>query len=280
MRVILLWSILSILLAVATLLTFPTISHQLSFSIPFILSVAAGYFYRSKNYTGYTPFLCFVIPLIGFILLIVALNPLLIGLLIPEITIAWISGFAAGYMLRKVKRVSAKAAVLAISTGLLLLTTLRFIPLMMIQLHSSTVFEKINLPAEFSLGEKGKSISTKGKVVVLDFWNTGCGPCFKQQPIIKAIHENFAGRNDVIILAVNVDKDSLRATPKQQKLMASPIWHDHSGNLAKEFRITDVPVIAVIDREGAVRWVIKGFNKDIGAALEDVLSAKIEECLK
>ncbi|MCU0433270.1 MAG: TlpA family protein disulfide reductase [Bacteroidia bacterium] len=279
MRIKLLWLFLGLLVSVGTLFTFPSQSSKISFCVPFILAFITGYFYKSgKSYSTTHLYWFWAIP-VCFLILVYYLNQVHIFLLIPEIIIAWILGFTAGYIVKMVSGTIAKTVAFILSLATLLLITFTVIPSVILYTRSSEVAVRVNLPKSFYIESKRETISTPGKVVILDFWNTGCGPCYKQQPIIKSVHNRFQNNTDVVFVAVNIDHDSIRATPSQIRVMTSPIWHDSIGNLTRQFRITSVPVIAVIDREGVVRWVIKGFNSDIESKLEDVLIEQIERCL-
>jgi len=52
-------------------------------------------------------------------------------------------------------------------------------------------------------GNKVLLSSFKGKVLVLDFWNTNCAPCFKKFPILQQLSEKYQSNPDIVILAVN-----------------------------------------------------------------------------
>jgi thiol-disulfide isomerase/thioredoxin len=279
MRIKLLWLFLGLLVAVGTLFTFPCQSSKISFCIPFILLFIAGYFYKSgKRYSVAHLYWFWSIP-VCFLLLIYYLNQVHIFLLIPELLIAWVLGFTAGYVVKRMSGKIGKIIAFTSSLATLLLITFIVIPSLILYTHSSEVAVRVYLPKSFYIESKREAIFTTGKVIILDFWNTGCAPCYKQQPIIESVHNHFQNNQDVVFVAVNIDRDSIRATPGQIGLMASPIWHDSTGNLARQFRISSVPVIAVVDREGVVRWVIKGFNSDIDTKLGDVLIEQIERCL-
>lgn len=46
----------------------------------------------------------------------------------------------------------------------------------------------------------------KGKVVMLEFWATWCGPCQTSMPKVKALHDNYSSKG-LVVLAISIDQD-------------------------------------------------------------------------
>jgi peroxiredoxin len=100
----------------------------------------------------------------------------------------------------------------------------------------------------------------RGKVVYLDFWASWCNPCTKAIPAIEQLRKEFP-ETDFQVLAVNVDKSKKKAT---QFLDKTPIGYpsvaDPRGKLPRRFGLETMPTSYLIDREGVIRYVHRGFR--------------------
>jgi peroxiredoxin len=92
----------------------------------------------------------------------------------------------------------------------------------------------------------------KGRVVVLDFWATWCGPCMQSMPLVEEVVREFAGR-DVELFAVNLEEDPehVKSVAERHKLKI-PVAFDRDGVVAAKYAVTAIPQTVVIDREGKI----------------------------
>ena len=94
-----------------------------------------------------------------------------------------------------------------------------------------------------------------GKVTILNFWATWCGPCRKEIPDLDAIHTEYSGKG-VMVLGVSVDRgpdvlDEVAAFVSNHK-MSYPVVIDN-GELEQLFgNIRAIPTTFIIDREGKI----------------------------
>jgi thiol-disulfide isomerase/thioredoxin len=99
----------------------------------------------------------------------------------------------------------------------------------------------------------------RGKVVLLDFWASWCNPCRESFPWMDSAQETLGNRG-LVVVAVNVDHDRQLALDFLQDNPASfKILYDPDGEVARQFRFTDMPTSYLIDRSGHVRFVHQGF---------------------
>lgn len=117
--------------------------------------------------------------------------------------------------------------------------------------------------------------SLLGKVVVLDFWATWCGPCRAQHPLYEQVKRRFAGREDVVFIAVSTDENRESVTPFLDSMGWSKSVYYEDG-LASSQRISSIPTTMVLDREGAVASRLHGFVAD---TFVDILTARINAAL-
>lgn len=115
----------------------------------------------------------------------------------------------------------------------------------------------------------------RGKVVYLDFWASWCAPCATALPIIDSFREEF-GSDDFQVLAVNVDSDPEKALRfLSMRPVGYPSVADPEGELPEKFEVETMPTSFLIDRNGVIRLVHRGFKKSD----EDALRSEIRKLL-
>lgn len=103
-------------------------------------------------------------------------------------------------------------------------------------------------------GETFSTSELRGKVVLVNFWATYCGPCMKDMPKVIDAHRKFSPRGyETIAVAVWRDDPDRVAQYTSKHALPFRVALDSSGELAREFgnvRIT--PTIFLIDKNGKV----------------------------
>lgn len=118
--------------------------------------------------------------------------------------------------------------------------------------------------AEFNLpslsGGNLSLASLKGKVVLLDFWASWCGPCKEELPELEKIKAAYAAKG-VAVVTVNIDKDRENAQSMVKKLkLTLAVALDPSGGTAGKYGLPTMPSSYVVDKTGVVRYVHEGFR--------------------
>ncbi len=117
----------------------------------------------------------------------------------------------------------------------------------------------------------------RGKVIVINFWATWCGPCLTELPLFEKTITKFKDDKDVVFLALTTDEDRELVAPylKQYKFNI-PV--SHAEYLDDFFAITSIPTTIILDRKGQVSFRQAGYNprEDFVA----MLTEKIEETKK
>ncbi|MEO8796757.1 MAG: TlpA disulfide reductase family protein [Polyangiaceae bacterium] len=107
----------------------------------------------------------------------------------------------------------------------------------------------------------------KGKVVILDFWATWCGPCNAEAPILDQVAKKYADRG-LIVVGVSQDSDPITPTRwTKAKGVSYPMMFDDQRT-ADRFGIDGLPTMIVLDRDGVVRAVRVGVTQK--SELEDL----------
>lgn len=130
---------------------------------------------------------------------------------------------------------------------------------------------------EFTLATlSGQTVSSKellGKIVVLNFWATWCGPCRQELPILQHI-ESSISRDDVLFYAINTEgKPETVRNFIDDTTLSLPVLMDEEGQVAEKFGVISIPRTFVIDKTGKVRFVHRGFSNSLGLRLK----AELEE---
>ena len=104
-----------------------------------------------------------------------------------------------------------------------------------------------------------------GKVVLLNFWATWCGPCRVEMPAMEELYRTFS-RKDFEILAVSTDAQGVSVTRpfQQENHLTFPILHDADYRVGLTYGARSLPMTFMVDRQGIVRHQIFG-ARDWGA---------------
>jgi len=101
----------------------------------------------------------------------------------------------------------------------------------------------------------------KGKVVILDFWATWCGPCRRGIPEFIELQEEF-GDEKLVILGISVDQGDLSVVPKfaEQYGINYPVLYANQDIQMKYGPINSIPTAFIIDKEGKARDMAVGLR--------------------
>src|SRR5881409_1636675 len=107
---------------------------------------------------------------------------------------------------------------------------------------------------------EGRTVSLaqfRGKIVMLDFWATWCGPCRISMPILDRLQKEFS--DDMVLLAVNLrePRDIVRDYVARQNVRSRVVL-DLEGNVGEEYESESIPMQVIIDQEGVVQHVSIG----------------------
>ena len=113
------------------------------------------------------------------------------------------------------------------------------------------------LAPDFQLpGLDGQMVSLsdfRGKVVLLNFWATWCGPCRAEMPFLQQVHEERSGEG-LVILAVNIGESQSEVEEFMESLNLSFLTVlDTSQKVARQYNIRGIPTTFFIDKDGVIQ---------------------------
>jgi thiol-disulfide isomerase/thioredoxin len=155
------------------------------------------------------------------------------------------------------------------------------------RLKAELAKKMINLPApQFTLKDmdgKEVALSTlKGKVVVVDFWATWCGPCIASFPTMQTAVNKYKDNPDVAFLFIDTWENDSNRVQKVTEFVAKNKYTFHvlyddpkakEGNefvVVKDFEVEGIPTKFVIDRNSNIRFKSVGYNSNAEEALKEL----------
>ncbi|MFN0119909.1 MAG: redoxin family protein [Blastocatellia bacterium] len=113
----------------------------------------------------------------------------------------------------------------------------------------------------------------RGKVLIINFWATWCGPCRYEMPMLEKAMVKYAKDPDVVFLALSTDEDRTLVAPylKEQKYKLPVAYAESLEDL---FGVNSIPTTIIFDKKGAVAWRQAGIVQ--GEDFVALLSEKIE----
>jgi thiol-disulfide isomerase/thioredoxin/tetratricopeptide (TPR) repeat protein len=116
----------------------------------------------------------------------------------------------------------------------------------------------------------------KGKVLVINFWATWCGPCRALEPIYAKLAAQYSGNAGVVFLSANCDDDESLVGPylAERKPRSSEVFSD---GLAELFGVDSFPTVLILDHAGKVVFRANGFDpetieRDLGDAIRQAVT--------
>jgi len=119
-------------------------------------------------------------------------------------------------------------------------------------------------------GQKLKLSDYRGKVVVLVFWGSWCGPCMADVPDWRELTTKYAGRPFTVVGVNSGDtKDGVKTAMKEQKMTWPILFDGEDGPIMRKWNVLSFPMVYVIDTAGVIRY--KHGVEDYDKAIADLI---------
>lgn len=101
----------------------------------------------------------------------------------------------------------------------------------------------------------------RGNIILINFWASWCGPCRKEMPVLQKLQDKYQDLG-VQVWGINVEQENQAGKDFLADLSLSfPIFFDPTNTLSKTYQVEAMPTTVIIDRDGHVRYVYKGYKE-------------------
>lgn len=116
----------------------------------------------------------------------------------------------------------------------------------------------------------------RGRIVVMDFWASWCGPCIQTMPLVEQAVDEL-GSEDVHLVAVNIQESVRRVEAAVERLqLKATVLLDVDGEIAAAYSANAIPQTVIVDREGRVTHVFVGGGSRVAAQFKAALRSVLE----
>lgn len=116
----------------------------------------------------------------------------------------------------------------------------------------------------------------RGRVVIVDFWASWCGPCRMLAPRLSALKDKF-GAQGLSVVGITTDEAERAAVFAERFQIRYPIVIDKDGDTSRAYGITSLPTMLLVDKKGIIRDVFVGYDPSGDARVEAALKTLLAE---
>lgn len=127
-----------------------------------------------------------------------------------------------------------------------------------------------------SLGKNLKLSEYRGQVIMINFWASWCSPCRQEMPELNRLYAQYQ-RAGFVLLGVNIDDNPKAAQELIVQLgVRFPVLFDSAKLVSGRYDIDAMPSTLLIDRDGKVRYLHRGYQRGV----EKEYEVKLRELLR
>jgi thiol-disulfide isomerase/thioredoxin len=115
----------------------------------------------------------------------------------------------------------------------------------------------------------------KGKVVLLDFWATWCGPCRQMMPHIQSIYEHYKDKG-VEVMAITEESSAKASGFATDNKYDFPFYTDESKDANTACGVIGLPTTAVIGKDGKIVYATMGMDANTSTEIEDAIKTALK----
>lgn len=115
----------------------------------------------------------------------------------------------------------------------------------------------------------------QGKVVLVNFWAPWCVSCREELPELERLYALFKEK-EFVVIGVNVEGSRARTERMLKRLaLTFPLLTDESGDAAEAYQVSRLPTSFLIGRDGVIRRIYQGFERDMIPCIERDISEQL-----
>lgn len=117
----------------------------------------------------------------------------------------------------------------------------------------------------------------RGQVVLINFWASWCGPCRQEMPLLDRLHQRYVDTG-FAVLGINVEGEEAPARALIDKIPVTfPVLIDEGQLVSELYKLEAMPSTVVLDRDGVVRYIHRGYKPGDEAKYVEVVRELIRE---
>ena len=119
-------------------------------------------------------------------------------------------------------------------------------------------------------GQPAKASDYAGKVVVISFWASWCGPCRKELPVLEGLQQ--AGKGGIQVVAVNIERpDVFRKAAKVLGELHLMLANDRDDQSQHAYGVKAIPQMVIIGKDGRILDIHRGYGeKSLNGILDQI----------
>jgi thiol-disulfide isomerase/thioredoxin len=126
-------------------------------------------------------------------------------------------------------------------------------------------------PAGLDLGKY------RGKVVMVDFWASWCGPCKLAFPFMAQMTHRYR-KGDLVVITINEERQRAAGEGFLRQVRSTlPVVWDSNGAIGKSWSVNEMPTTLLFDRSGKMRFRHQGFTAEGTTEYQAQLDSLIKE---
>jgi len=111
----------------------------------------------------------------------------------------------------------------------------------------------------------------RGKVVIIDFWASWCGPCVRSMPLLLELSREYHDLGVELIL-INVEESEDRIRKFLERIEVTPtVAMDTDGSVSKQYAVSGIPQTVIVDRDGGIANILVGASEESEIKLRKTL---------